>query len=115
MLMVGPTHVVGLLFALLFLASSSRADEAQLVDQFLSRLGLTELRLLHSEHTLERENASDKRLALARELADGYAEALIAAADDDREFARLKGHIEKLLAIYPAARTPGADVVLLQA
>jgi hypothetical protein len=100
---------------LLISSATASADEAQSIEQFLSRLGLIELRLVHIERMLARETAADKRQAMARKLADAYAEELVAAADEPERFAQLKTRVEKLLASTPEARTPGVEVVLLQA
>src|SRR5437762_3689664 len=100
-----------------FLAASCplRGDDDQTLDQFLSRLGLAQLRLTHMERMLARETGADKRAALARSLADAYAEELVATADEPERFAKLKDRAEKLLAAFPDARTPAATVALLQA
>src|SRR5438552_1871693 len=100
---------------LLALVGAAPADDDLALDQFLSRLGLAELRLTHMERMLAREHAAGKRAALARSLADAYAEELIAAADEPERFAKLKNHAEKLLAAFPDARTAAASVALLQA
>jgi hypothetical protein len=99
----------------LLIAQAARADEAQSLDQFLTRLGLNDLRLTHMERTLARETAAPKRQLLAKQLADAYAEELIAAADESQRFASLRSRVEKLLAAAPEARTPAVEVVLLQA
>ncbi len=95
--------------------SHTRADDDQKLDQFLSRLGLTDLRLTHMERMLAREITYDKRAAIARNLADAYAEELVAAADEPERFAKLKDRAENLLGTFPEARTPAASVALLQA
>jgi len=92
-----------------------RGDDEAALDQFLARLGLAELRLAHMQRMLAHETAADKRTALARKLADAYAEELIAAADEGQRFSELKARVEKLLADVPAARTAAVEVVLLQA
>jgi hypothetical protein len=96
-------------------ASHTGADDDQKLDQFLSRLGLTDLRLTHMERMLALNNAYDKRAAIARDLADAYAEELVAAADEPEWFAKVKDRAEKLLNTFPEARTPAASVALLQA
>src|SRR5947207_1288684 len=100
---------------LLALVGAAPADDDLALDQFLGRLGLTELRLTHMERMLARENAADKRAALARNLADAYAEELIAAADEPERFTKLKNRAEKLLAAFPEAKTAAANIALLQA
>ncbi|HEX5103663.1 MAG TPA: hypothetical protein VFV87_07635, partial [Pirellulaceae bacterium] len=94
--------------------TASSADD-QALEELLSRLNLSDLRLHHMERQLERLPAGDGRLPAAKRLADAYAEHLIAAADDAEKFAALKARIEKLLAEIPDARTPSVEVVLLQA
>src|SRR5262245_26833052 len=116
-----PRHVVAshghavVLVVVILVSARIVADDNQTLDQFLGRLGLSELRLLHRERMLAQEPATDKRAALARALADSYAEELIAAADEPNRFAKLKDRAEKLLTAYPDARTPAVSVALLQA
>src|SRR3954464_10037715 len=64
------------------------AEDARL-EQYLSRLGLTDLRLTYFERLLERETVSAKRTELAVTLANAYAEELAANADQPERFARL--------------------------
>lgn len=92
-----------------------QADEAQSLDQFLARLGLTDLRLTNLQRLLDREVAAKQQQVLARQLADLYAEELIAAADEPERFASLYERFEKLLAKYPTANSPTIEVVRLQA
>jgi hypothetical protein len=94
---------------------SARADDAQALEQFLNRLGLRDLRLIHLERMLDRESEARRRQALAKSLADAYTEELISAADEPERFDKLRGRVEKLLATAPEARTPAVEVVLLQA
>jgi tetratricopeptide (TPR) repeat protein len=54
-------------------------------------------------------------LAEARRLADLYAEAMLAAADDPVRFDQLKTRMDALLADHADAATPAVQVVLLQA
>lgn len=104
-----------LLFALGPWSGPARADGDQPLDQFLARLSLADLRLHHLERSLERETNAEKRVTVARSLADLYAEQLIVAADDAARFDALQTKVDKLLADMPAARTPSIEVVLLQA
>ncbi len=89
--------------------------EDPVLEQYLSRLGLTELRLTYLERLLAQESASAKRGQLATRLADAYAEELAASADEPERFARFKAGAEKLLAEYPEARSPAVQAALLQA
>src|SRR5689334_17598197 len=105
---------LGLLLAAL-LAGAPRADDARALDQYLQRLGLSDLRLLHLEQTLAGESAAAKRLPLARTLADAYAEQLLATADEPERFAKLHRRAEQLLNTFPEAATPAVTVAMLQA
>jgi hypothetical protein len=97
------------------IVSVTRADDDQALDHFLGRLGLNELRLTHLERRVAHEPAAEKRAQLARQLADAYAEELVAAADEPDRFTRLKARADKLLAAMPEARTRASQVALLQA
>jgi hypothetical protein len=97
------------------LATAARAGDDQALDELLTRLNLGDLRLHHMERMLEREPEGEKRLPLARRLADAYAEHLIAAVDDAPRFAAIQAKVERLLEEVPEARTPSVEVVLLQA
>lgn len=101
--------------AVVWLALSPSAMSAEPLDQLLGRLGLVELRLHRLERTLQAETDGAKRLALARQLTDGYAEQLVAAAEDPERFAHWQACVEKLLAEVPGAKTPTLEVVLWQA
>jgi hypothetical protein len=103
-----------MLVAVLLLASSASAQDSQPLERYLSRLGLADLRLHALEQELAREHNADKP-ALARQLADAYAESMLEAADDPPRFAALNERIQKLLAERPEASTPAVQVVLLQA
>jgi hypothetical protein len=100
---------------LLLFAGTARADEPQTLDQFLTRLALSDLRLHHMERLLQRETAPDKRLPMARNLADAYAEELLSVADEPARFESLKARVQRLLAAVPEAKTPAVEVILLQA
>jgi len=103
------------LWLLVLTALTARADDAQSLDQFLTRLGLSDLRLANMERMLVRETIPAKRAELARKLADGYAEELVAAADEPERFAALKSRVDKLLENVPDARTAAVEVIVLQA
>ncbi|MCU0878284.1 MAG: hypothetical protein MUF06_10915 [Pirellulaceae bacterium] len=112
------TFVVLLLVAVSGRAQDSQTLHSQPLEQYLSRLGLADLRL----HALERELAGQRgseraadNPALARKLADAYAESMLEAADDPPRFAELQERVQKLLAERPEASTPAVQVVLLQA
>src|SRR5437764_12955278 len=60
--------------ALLFpVCSPGVADDGQALDRFLTRLGLSDLRLANMERMLARETVLEKRQTMARAPADRYA------------------------------------------
>jgi hypothetical protein len=111
-------RVVALLCLLAGLAlrpSHVRADDAETLDRFLSRLGLVDLQILHLEEALQRQRDSAPRERLARRLADLYAERLMVAADDKPRYEEIVGRMEALIAAVPQANTTALQVMLLQA
>jgi hypothetical protein len=96
-------------------AFSVGAVDDPALEQYLSRLGLTELRLNYLERQLVKESEPAKRGQLAIKLADAYAEELAASADEPERFARFKSGAEKLLAEYPEAKSAAVQAALLQA
>jgi hypothetical protein len=106
---------IAAVFAVIVSGAVVFSAEDQALEQYLSRLGLTELRLAYLERQLVQESASPKRAQLATKLADAYAEELAASADEPERFARFKSGAEKLLAEYPEARSPAVQAALLQA
>ena len=94
-------------------SSLSAQDDSAKVERYLSRLGLSELRVRHLEREVQQGGESKNKAA--RKLADAYAQALMDAADDQPRFDRLKQQIDKLLLTTPEASTPALQVGLLQA
>lgn len=88
-------------------------EEAAKVERYLSRLGLSELRVRHLER--EVQQGGESRDKAARKLADAYAHALMDAAEDQPRYERLRQQIDKLLLTSPEASTPALLVALLQA
>ncbi len=88
-------------------------EDAAKVERYLSRLGLSELRVRLLEREVQQGGESKDKAA--RKLADAYAQALMDAPDDQPRFERLKQQIDKLLLASPAASTPALQVGLLQA
>ena len=91
----------------------SAQEDAAKVERYLSRLGLSELRVRLLEREVQQGGESKDKAA--RKLADAYAQALMDAAEDQPRFDRLKQQIDKLLLASPAASTPALQVGLLQA
>ncbi len=109
-------RVVGLVVLLATVSAFSvGAVDDPALEQYLSRLGLTELRLNYLERQLIKESEPAKRGQLAIKLADAYAEELAASADEPERFARFKAGAEKLLTEYPEVRSPAVQAALLQA
>src|SRR6476659_380 len=93
-----------LLACLVLLVHAPRlaAAEDPALEQYLNRLGLTDLRLTYLERLLAEESAPAKKLQLAGKLADAYAEELTAVAEQPEQFAKVRIRAEKLLADVPA-------------
>src|SRR6478735_3742526 len=91
------------------------AAEDPALEQYLTRLGLTDLRLTYLERLLTDESIPNKKMHLAGKLADAYAEELTAVAEQPEQFAKIKIRAEKLLAEFPAVRSPAEQAALLQA
>ncbi len=96
-------------------AQRARGGEIDKVDQFLGRLGLVDLQVLHLEKTLASDRAEGDRLKLARRLADLYAARLMTAAEDPEAYDDLLRRIQALVKDYPQANTTSLQVMLLQA
>ena len=108
-----------LLFAAtLLLGSAARlvaADDDTTLEQFLTRLGLTDLRALQLEERLTKQSAEAERQHLAQRLADLYAGQLVEFADDKTRYEGVLAKINRLVTQVPAAKTPSLEVMLLQA
>ncbi len=98
----------------LLILTADFASAQDPLEKYLTRLGLSDLRLHHLEKSLASAPA-DQQAAQARRLADLYAEQMLASADDATRFAALQAKIESLLAANDAANTPAVQIVLLQA
>src|SRR4051812_16359284 len=70
--------------------SSPAVAEDPALEQYLSRLGLSDLRLTYLEGLLAEESAAAKKLQLAGKLADAYAEELTAVAERPEQFAQIR-------------------------
>lgn len=96
-------------------APTSRGDDDELVTQFLDRLGLTDLEIMHLERVIEKNLPKDKQVALAKKLADLYAGELMTSGGDQEKSRDLLQRIQKLTQSVPQADTPALQVMLLQA
>jgi len=95
---------------------SAGADDDELVARFLDRLGLIDLQVIHLEQIIERRDLShDKRVSLARNLADLYAAQMMASAGDNEKSQDILHRIQTLTQKVPLADTPSLQVMLLQA
>lgn len=113
----GPAAVwLLLLMVISVTATAARAqDDYERMEQFLTRLGLSDLRIAHLEETLNASISQQRKRQLARRLADLYAARLMAAADDTARYDDTVGRINSLLARFPDANTTALQVMLLQA
>ena len=98
-----------------FVESLGAADDVETVSDYLARLGLADVQMLHLERSLDRAGSSEPRQSLARKLADLYAERLMSAGDDQTRYDDLTRRVDDLLRRVPAASTPALQVTLLQA
>ncbi len=91
-----------------------QTDEPRL-EQFLARLGLTELQIAQLEQSLDAPIDQQHKQQQARKLADLYAERLMASSDDKPRYDDTVRRITALLKQYPQANTTALQVMLLQA
>lgn len=94
---------------------SQGADEEEKLEQFLARLGLVDLQILHLEQRLDQPLDTTRRGALAARLADLYAAQLIAASGDAAKYEDLLRRMDQLVQKVPQAKTASLEVMLLQA
>lgn len=105
-----------LLLAAANLASAGTAgNDYERMEQFLARLGLFDLRIVHLEQTLDEPLDQQRKQKLARDLADLYAERLVASSDNKARYDDTMQRIDTLLAQFPQANTTALQVMLLQA
>ena len=80
--------LTAVLIAAAILAASAgvRADDAEKVEAFLARLGLTEYQVLHLEQQLQREQPRAQLVKRGQHLADLYAERLLDTRDDPETY-----------------------------
>jgi hypothetical protein len=97
-----------------FVRAADSTDNEQL-EQFLARLGLVDLRIQLLERSLQTSSTPEAKLAMARRLADLYAERLMAHAEDMAAYNDTLQRIEKLIQAVPEANTAPLQVMLLQA
>ncbi len=95
-------------------AARSGGDE-EVVDRFLTRLGLADLRMIHLEQTIAEDRPSERRLELARRLADLYVQRLMLAATDTAKAQDLRDRITILGENVPEVNTALFQVTVLQA
>ncbi len=89
-------------------------DDAR-VSQFLDRLGLTDIEILHLEKMLAEPQPAPERTRLGKKLADLYAAQLMSAAGDQAKSDETLARIETLIRKTPEVDTPALQVMLLQA
>jgi len=95
--------------------SPARGDDDDSITQFLNRLGLTDLEIMHLEKVIEKDLPKEKKVTLAKRLADLYAGELMTATGDEQKSLDLHQRIQKLTQRVPQADTPALQVMLLQA
>jgi hypothetical protein len=103
------------LIVAVFLQPSALADDDAQLDQYLQRLGLVDLRLVHQQQQLETTRDEAVKAQRAKQLSDLYAQRLLEAADEPERFAELVTRVQELVRSYPAVDSPQLQVMLLQA
>ena len=94
----------------------AQTDRSQAMADFLDRLGLVDLQILHLERLLQEEPVdAQQQLDWARRLGDLYAGQMIDHAEDQQRSAQILEKIQALTQRFPAADTPTLQVMLLQA
>jgi len=121
-----PTEVASRCFALFLLVITTalamcgiaaRADEASDVESFLARLGLADLQILHLEKQIDATRPGLPQQALAKRLANLYAERLMTTTEDQSRYDDIRAKIEQLLnkVPLPEEEIPALRVMLLSA
>lgn len=90
-------------------------DREQRVADFLDRLGLTELQVLHLEKAVLQASPAERQQRLARRLADLYAGQLMDEPADEQRTLEIQQRINALVQRIPQADTPALRIMLLQA
>jgi len=96
-------------------AEASAAEDSAQFEQFLTRLGLLDLQAAFLEERLDGNLPQSEQEKTAKRLADLYAGQLVTYSADRDKYDRALQNIERLIARFPAAKTPSLDVMLLQA
>ena len=104
-----------LLFLAVHLSTAARCQEVGPLEQYLVRLGLSDLHSHFLEQRLAGETNDGRQEVLARRLADVYAAQLVTAAGDPDKFAGIMQRIEALVERVPQSKTTLLEVMLLQA
>jgi len=94
---------------------TSMSEQDRRIDEFLDRLGLTELQALHLEQSLDKELDAARQQALVTRLADLYAAQLLSYWEDQTRYDATLHKIDRLIERAPGARTPALEAMLLQA
>ncbi|MGE0755425.1 MAG: tetratricopeptide repeat protein [Pirellulaceae bacterium] len=91
------------------------ADDNEVLERFLTRLGLVELQALHLEQVLDGMQPGEPRTRTAERLADIYAGQLVENSESKTEYDRVLQRIQRLVERIPESKTASLEVMLLQA
>jgi len=109
----------GILLLLMSLAvappAAAQTDRLETVANYLDRLGLVDLQVLHLERALQATLPDEQRLRLARRLGDLYAGQMMDLGEDKQRSSEILAKIQTLIQRVPQADTPALRVMLLQA
>ncbi len=106
--------IVAVSLILVATTTQLRADD-QVLSQFLERLGLVDLQILHLEQGLQSEATHSAKVKIAGQLADLYAAQLVDPTLDRARYDEIQKKVDTLSAGYPSANTPALQVMLLEA
>lgn len=90
-------------------------DDDDTMTQYLEKLGLVRLEITHLELILQKPQPTERRVQIAKKLADLYAAQLIETAGDPTSNQDLMARIDRLVQEVPQANTPSLRVMMLQA
>ncbi len=114
-----PAWAISLIVVIVFahpVNIAAQTDRSEIMADFLDRLGLVDLQILHFERLLQQPPQDpQQQLDWARRLGDLYAGQLIDDAEDQQRSTQLLEKIRTLTQRFPEADTPALQVMLLQA
>jgi hypothetical protein len=90
------------------------SGDDRVVEQYLQRLGLADLRLHQLERTFAKAKSPTERTVAAKRLADAYLDRLISAADEPEVASELESRVRDLVAKAPEVNSAELKLLLMQ-